>query len=46
MTMYHEPVQELTPQDRDYVRALMSLKEEIEAVDWYHYMRPPAPIPS
>lgn len=36
MTMYHEPVQELTPQDRDYVRALMSLKEEIEAIDWYH----------
>lgn len=33
---YHEPVAELSPQDRNYVRALMSLKEEIEAVDWYH----------
>ncbi len=34
--MYHEPVAELTPEARDIVRALNSLKEEIEAVDWYH----------
>lgn len=34
--MYHEPVTELTPEARDIVRALNSLKEEIEAVDWYH----------
>lgn len=32
---YHEPVDELTKSDRDYSRALNSLKEEIEAVDWY-----------
>jgi len=36
MTQYHEPVTELAPGDRDVVRALASLKEEIEAVDWYH----------
>ncbi len=35
MTNYHEPPSELTSQTRDYVRALNSLKEEIEAVDWY-----------
>ncbi|QTX32074.1 ferritin [Aminithiophilus ramosus] len=34
--MYHEPVAELTSEARDIVRALNSLKEEIEAVDWYH----------
>ncbi|AAD35868.1 MULTISPECIES: encapsulin-associated ferritin-like protein [Thermotoga] len=33
---YHEPVSELTGKDRDFVRALNSLKEEIEAVAWYH----------
>lgn len=36
MKDYHEPVEELQPQDRNFVRALASLKEEIEAVDWYH----------
>jgi uncharacterized protein len=36
MTQYHEPPQELAPKDRDIVRALMVLKEEIEAVNWYH----------
>ncbi len=36
MTQYHEPVEELQGQDRDIIRALNSLKEEIEAVDWYH----------
>ncbi len=35
MSSYHEPVDELTKEDRDYSRALNSLKEEIEAVDWY-----------
>lgn len=34
--MYHEPVAELQPADRDISRALNSLKEEIEAVDWYN----------
>ena len=36
MDQYHEPVAELSPQDRDIVRALTSLKEEIEAINWYH----------
>ncbi len=36
MTQYHEPVNELKSKDRNIVRALASLKEEIEAVDWYH----------
>ncbi|MBW6516309.1 MAG: ferritin-like domain-containing protein [Candidatus Cloacimonetes bacterium] len=35
MSAYHEPVDELTNKDRDFSRALNSLKEEIEAVDWY-----------
>ena len=36
MEQYHEPVAELSPQDRDFVRALMSVKEELEAITWYH----------
>ena len=36
MAEYHEPVEELTAKDRDFHRALASLKEEIEAVMWYH----------
>lgn len=36
MAGYHEPVEELSQADRDISRALNSLKEEIEAVDWYH----------
>jgi ferritin-like protein len=36
MSNYHEPVEELSAGDRDISRALNSLKEEIEAVDWYH----------
>jgi len=36
MSDYHEPTEELAPHDRDLHRALVSLKEEIEAVDWYH----------
>jgi len=35
MSDYHEPTEELNPNTRDYTRALNSLKEEIEAVDWY-----------
>lgn len=35
MQNYHEPPTELSDETRDYVRALVSLKEEIEAVDWY-----------
>ncbi len=36
MDQYHEPVEDLEDEDRDYVRTLMSLKEEVEAVNWYH----------
>lgn len=32
---YHEPEQSLSEHTRDLHRALTSLKEEIEAVDWY-----------
>ncbi len=35
MDQYHEPVEDLEKEDRDAVRTLMSLKEEIEAVSWY-----------
>lgn len=33
---YHEDVTLLDDHAKDMVRALCSLKEEIEAVDWYH----------
>jgi len=36
MTDYHEPAQELSGETRDQTRALNSLKEEIEAIDWYN----------
>ena len=36
MSHYHEPANELSETARNYNRALNSLKEEIEAVDWYH----------
>ncbi len=32
---YHEPTGELSGMTRDVHRALISLKEELEAVDWY-----------
>jgi ferritin-like protein len=32
---YHEPFEQLTPRTRDLHRALTSLMEELEAVDWY-----------
>jgi len=35
MQQFHEPPSELSEQTRDYIRALVSLKEEIEAIDWY-----------
>lgn len=35
MTDYHEPWEHLPQRVRDQHRALTSLKEEIEAVDWY-----------
>ncbi len=33
---YHEPVEELTDVTRDMHRAITSLMEELEAVDWYN----------
>jgi ferritin-like protein len=36
MAQYHEPTEELSQEARNFVRALNSLREEIEAVDWYH----------
>jgi ferritin-like protein len=36
MSDYHEPPEALPPEARDAHRALASLKEELEAVDWYH----------
>jgi uncharacterized protein len=33
---YHEPIEELSPKTRDMHRAIVSLMEELEAVDWYN----------
>ena len=33
---YHEPLEELTDETRDMQRAITSLMEELEAVDWYN----------
>ena len=33
---YHEPVEELSNATRDMHRAIVSLMEELEAVDWYN----------
>jgi hypothetical protein len=32
---YHEPIEQLTDKTRDMHRALVSVQEELEAVDWY-----------
>src|SRR3954471_16681769 len=32
---FHEQTQDLTPQTQDMHRAIISLKEELEAIDWY-----------
>ncbi|QSX08169.1 hypothetical protein J0B03_10250 [Alkalibacter rhizosphaerae] len=36
MTQYHEPVEILDEKTRNITRAINSLKEELEAVDWYN----------
>lgn len=36
MKDYHEPVELLDEKTRNETRALNSLKEEIEAIDWYN----------
>ncbi|MGE5626072.1 MAG: encapsulin-associated ferritin-like protein [Bacillota bacterium] len=33
---YHEPIEELNDDVRDFHRAVVSLMEELEAVDWYN----------
>ena len=33
---YHEPIEELTDETLDMHRAITSLMEELEAVDWYN----------
>ena len=33
---YHESIDELSPETRDMHRAITSLMEELEAVDWYN----------
>ena len=35
MSDYHEPVEQMSEENRDFVRALRSLIEEVDAVDWY-----------
>lgn len=36
MSQYHEPIELLDEEAENFTRALNSLKEEVEAVDWYH----------
>ena len=36
MTQYHEPVEVLDEKTKNITRAIMSLKEELEAIDWYN----------
>lgn len=33
---YHEPINELSDETRDLHRAVVSLMEELEAMDWYN----------
>ena len=33
---YHEPIAELSDETRDMHRAITSLMEELEAIDWYN----------
>ena len=33
---YHEPVSEMSDETRDMHRAIVSLMEELEAVDWFN----------
>jgi ferritin-like protein len=35
MSKWHEPHSELSDKTKDYHRAIVSLVEELEAVDWY-----------
>jgi len=42
---YHEPQQQLSPETRDMHRAIVSLMEELEAVDWYNQRVDTCPNP-
>jgi ferritin-like protein len=33
---YHEPIEKLSNETRDMHRAIVSLMEELEAIDWYN----------
>ncbi|MEX2470213.1 MAG: encapsulin-associated ferritin-like protein [Pseudohongiellaceae bacterium] len=33
---YHEPIEEMSDETRDMHRAIISLMEELEAMDWYN----------
>lgn len=33
---YHEPIERLSPATQDFHRAVISLIEELEAIDWYN----------
>lgn len=33
---YHEPIEELSSETREFHRAVASLMEELEAIDWYN----------
>jgi len=33
---YHEPIEELSRETREMHRAIVSLMEELEAIDWYN----------
>lgn len=35
MSEYHEPAEKLSNETKEFSRALNSLKEEIEAINWY-----------
>ena len=35
MSEFHEPAEELSKETREYRRALNTLQEEVEAIDWY-----------
>ncbi|MEX0813420.1 MAG: ferritin-like domain-containing protein [Chitinophagales bacterium] len=35
MSEFHEPAEELSKETRNYRRALNTLQEEVEAIDWY-----------
>jgi hypothetical protein len=42
---YHEPIDELSPKTRNMHRAIVSLMEELEAVDWYNQRADACPDP-